>query len=85
LCFCGLEKAADIPARQDGLDAAVLRPRFRSQFHVSGFQINFVARKMDPNTFVKNLTFLVGFWETVWGKMFVSIMGSFHVFMKNVI
>ena len=39
---------------------------------------------MDFNTFVKNLTFMMGLWETNWGKMTGMTMGSFQVFMKNV-
>ena len=34
---------------------------------------------MDSNTFIKNSTFIMGLWETDWGKMSVSTVGSFHV------
>ncbi len=33
--------------------------------------------KMDFNTFVKNLTFVMGLWETNWGKITGMTVGSF--------
>ena len=38
--------------------------------------------KMDFNTCVKNWTFIMGLWETGWGKMSAMTVGSFHVFIE---
>ena len=54
----------------------------KSIFHV--FQIHFFTEIVDSNSLVKNLTFIMGLWETAWGKMSVMTAGSFHVFIKIV-
>ena len=43
-----------------------------------------LLKNMDFNTLVKNLTYIVILVETVWGKMSVMTVGSFHVFTKIV-
>ena len=40
--------------------------------------------KMNFNTSVTNLTFIMDLEETAWGKMFVMTVGSFQVFIKIV-
>ena len=48
------------------------------------FQIHFVAGKVDSNTFVKHLIYIMGLGEIAWGKMTVMTVGSFQVFIKRV-
>jgi len=44
-----------------------------------------LLKKIDFNTSVGNSTFIMGLEETAWGKMLVLVMGSFHVFIKQII
>ena len=39
--------------------------------------------KMEIDTSVKNSTFIIGLWETGWGKMTVMTVGSLQVFIKK--
>ena len=41
-------------------------------------------QKMDFNNFVKKTTFMMGLWETNWGKITGMTVGSFQVFIKIV-
>jgi len=76
---------AYILVRRDGRDSAVRRPRFVSQVRVLlFFQISLFARKSKTDTSVQNLIFMIGLWETAWGKMSVTTVGSFQFFIKRV-
>ena len=54
----------------------------KSIFHI--FQVHVVAGKMDSNTFVQHITFIMVLRGIVWGKMSVMTVGSFQVFINNV-
>ena len=70
--------------RTTGRDTVVQRPRFPGQIHFPSFQIHVVVGKTKINTFAKHSTFSTGLQETLWGKMSVMTMGSFHIFTKIV-
>ena len=85
LSFWGLKMKADILVQRDGRDRAVRRPIFVYQHPFFQFlQIPLFAGKSKIDSSIKHSSFVMVSWETAWGKMCVTTVGSFEVLIEIV-